>query len=693
MKSIAASTPLFASLALVAAIAGAHPLDAPPVPNPIVPGFDRLAAAAESEDQFARSGLLLLAELNCTACHAPPAAWREQLAPSPAPNLAGVGSRLNADALRRMIGNPQQCKGGTRMPRLFEGEEPDAARIDALVEYLASLKQPVKSMPAGDAKRGERLYHSVGCVACHAPAAGVRPANLPAGQELLATREPSAPLALARDYDPRALAQFLADPLRVRPSGRMPSLHLSAQEASDIAKYLQRDGGAKAAPRKPAPDRLAKGRELFVQQRCSACHSTGEKLAAPPAPALAGLTASRGCLAPTQKSGTPRYALSDTQRRALDLALRAVNSAPAAQTPARQIDWQMARLNCHACHIRNGRGSPEAARAQFFTVNDPGVESLGEMARLPPNLDRVGRKLTDGWFAKILWGDDGAVRPYMNTRMPSFGRAQTERLVAWFEQADARTPPVQIDVSGLLKHQRAEPGRKLLGAGGLSCVSCHGLKDRKSLGPPVVRLTHTARRLRPEYFKELLLDPQTTQPGTVMPPLFTGRKGAEEEIESIWTYLKEIEGQPLPEGLFSNDDYELKPAAAGHPIVLRSFIEGAGTHAIGVGFPQGLNASFDAKSCRWTQIWKGRFLDAMENFQDRAMKPIKPLGTGLKTLPADHSAHEYRGYRLAKDGVPTFLYRRDGRDVEDTLRPAPGGKAFEHVMKVDGAESKEVLPW
>jgi hypothetical protein len=121
-----------------------------------------------------------------------------------------------------------------------------------------------------------------------------------------------------------------------------------------------------------------------------------------------------------------------------------------------------------------------------------------------------------------------------------------------FNEADKLAEkPVTIDVSGLEKHHRAEAGRQLLGAKGLACVACHGLKDRKSLGPPVIRLTHTVERLQPEYFKELLLNPQVTQLGTVMPPMFVGRKKADLEIESIWTYLREVEGQPLPEGLMS----------------------------------------------------------------------------------------------------------------------------------------------
>jgi hypothetical protein len=217
------------------------------------------------------------------------------------------------------------------------------------------------------------------------------------------------------------------------------------------------------------------------------------------------------------------------------------------------------------------------------------------------------------------------------------------------------------------------------------------LKDRKSLGPPVIRLTHTVERIQPEYFKELLLNPQATQLGTVMPPMFVGRKKADLEIESIWTYLREVEGQPLPEGLMSSEDFELKPGKEKRVIIFRSFIEGAGSHAIGVGFPSGVNAAFDAKQSRWAVIWKGRFLDAMSNWQDRAMPPIKPLGTNVKEMPAATGERVFGGYKIGKDGVPTFLYRQDGQQVEDTLRPVKNG--FERIVKINGKETKEVVSW
>ncbi|WP_170266666.1 c-type cytochrome [Brevifollis gellanilyticus] len=686
----------FALLSLIAPPAHAHPLQAEPINHAYVFNFDQFNLPEDPDEHVTEGGYLLLAELNCTQCHKAPEAWSERLAPKDGPILSGVGSRLDADQLWLFIRSPQFLKKGTQMPGLFAGEEGDAEKVEALTEYLSSLKQDKPQMPAGDGAHGKELYHKIGCVACHEPGTDFRPEKVPASMEVEKPGNASVPIAFADVYDVNSLAYFLKDPLAHRPSGRMPDLHLTDQEAADIAAYLhvgrQQAPASERKALKIKSQGVEKGRELFLSMGCSNCHTADRKAVSKVSKELASLNTANGCLSAKQKTGTPRFDLNDLQKRALKLAIAAIKKGEAPQFTAQQkVDWQMTRLNCYACHDRDGKGGPEDPRAQYFTSNDGSAESLGELAHLPPRLDNTGRKLTRGWLEKILFGEGGSVRPYMNTRMPNFGRKQTEMLVSLLPEADKREKPIEIDVSGLAKHHRAEAGRKLIGMTGLACVGCHGLKDRKSLGPPVIRLTNTIDRLQPEYFKELLLNPQATQPGTMMPPMFMGRKSADKDVESIWTYLKEIQGQPLPDGLISTEDFELKPAKDGKPVIFRSFIEGAGTHAIAVGFPEGVNAVFDSVQARWTTLWKGRFLDAMSNWQSREMLPIKPLGKDVKEMPASTGKREFSGYRLSKEGVPTMLYTLDGKNVEDTLKPS--GKGFEHSVTINGKTTKEEIQW
>jgi cytochrome c len=736
---------LMIGLGLAVSLSGqglqAHPSQAEPVEYPFVASFDRFYAPEDDEDHLAAGGLLLLGEFNCTACHSVPQAWQERFPAKPKLSLEGVGSRLGEDDLWLFIRSPQHRKKGTLMPGMFAGADRDPAIVEALTTYLSSLKKEVPKFPPGDVERGRQLYHTVGCVACHEPAAleDYKPVEAPPGLDIEKPGLPSVPILLADKYDLQALAGFLKDPLSIRHSGRMPATELTDQEAADIALYLhlKREPSDATERRLLAlpPQTAEEGRKHYVAQRCTACHETGPEAkgdlatlaaaAPPPPPALAAVRPDQGCLSLEKKAGVPDYDMSEFQRRAVLLALKKIQSPPPAPlTALQQVDAFFMKMNCYACHEWRGTGGLEEPRAQYLTVHEPAAHSLGEIGMLPPKLDHVGRKLTDEWLAKLLWEGGGGVRPYMTSRMPKFGKSNSEGLIPALKEASKRETPVAMDTSGLLKHHRSELGRVLMGvgAGGLGCVSCHGMKDRKSLGVPVVNLTQTVHRLQPEYFKELLINPQVTQPGTLMPPLFMGRKKADLEIEQLWTYLKEIDQSRLPEGLLQTGDYEVKPEQGPRPVVFRTFLDGAGMQAVAVGNPGGVHVAFDSLEVRWALAWRGRFLDAMSTWEERAMTPAKPLGEPVLKLPlhmplavlekgdaawpetfGTAQGYEFKGYRMEKDGTPVMLYQVNSVAgaaplmVEDRLKPSADGKMLVRTLTVrekaaKGAKASEAGP-
>lgn len=181
-------------------------------------------------------GRVLLEELNCVACHE-----SDVLSGSSrrAPLLAGVGSRLNPEYLSQFIASPHAVKSGTTMPDMLASfalpEKQDIA--NAITHYLVSLNngeafmlQPPDQVAA---EKGEALFHSVGCVACHSP----RDSD---GKELMADR--SVPLGeLHRKYSFASLKRFLSRPHESRPSGRMPDLRLPGHEVEQISHYLLRE--------------------------------------------------------------------------------------------------------------------------------------------------------------------------------------------------------------------------------------------------------------------------------------------------------------------------------------------------------------------------------------------------------------------------------------------------------------------
>lgn len=184
-------------------------------------------------------GQFLLDELNCIACHARQDSNGSKSSPRTSPNLQTIGSRVSGQFLRAYLNQPASEKPGTTMPDLMHSldakERTDA--VDELVHFLASLHDGAQVQAAGSnpfkMTQGRSLYHQVGCVACHAPQETANPS------QWLTNSVPLGPLA--KKYTVNQLTEFLLDPLKNRPAGRMPSLSLSQAEASSIAMYLLRD--------------------------------------------------------------------------------------------------------------------------------------------------------------------------------------------------------------------------------------------------------------------------------------------------------------------------------------------------------------------------------------------------------------------------------------------------------------------
>ena len=194
-------------------------------------GILRAAPAIPGADE-AFLGEILLGELACAQCH--PAAGK-RLWNKAAPDLSTVGSRITPQYLRRFLVSPHEVKPGATMPDLFHSSTP-AEREQAteeLTHFLTSMGGPIPfSQTGGTLKaraRGEELFHTTGCAACHGPQEGAQ----------LEGFKPLGDLASKTTVD--ALTRFLLNPLEIRPSGRMPSLWLDEDEAREISVYLLRE--------------------------------------------------------------------------------------------------------------------------------------------------------------------------------------------------------------------------------------------------------------------------------------------------------------------------------------------------------------------------------------------------------------------------------------------------------------------
>ena len=97
-----------------------------------------------------------LFEQNCSACHGADASGGD------GPNLRGVPARMGDPVVQGIV---RRGIPGTAMPGSSTVSEKEAANI---VAYLRTLDSPTSpGITTGDPKKGEALYNSGGCSACH----------------------------------------------------------------------------------------------------------------------------------------------------------------------------------------------------------------------------------------------------------------------------------------------------------------------------------------------------------------------------------------------------------------------------------------------------------------------------------------------------------------------------------------------
>ena len=681
--------------------------------KPVVLGYEWMQQ--EPGVDLTRAGLLLLGELGCANCHEADGDARSLVDTRTAPRLSGVGSRLKGGYLKLFLADPQGTKPGTTMPRQLrdhEGRDREDT-ISTLTRFLLSSTDDVSenNRSEGDGRRGQSLYHRVGCVACHDPDASYRPASW--RSDLISARPipASAPLGnLSGKYRPGRLARFLLDPLHSRPSARMPRIPLTGTEAADLEAYLAGNSSNSSLPPKLGRQKAEDGQNLFREIGCASCHEmvvdgTGlpSNLRVKPLSELRDDT-TRGCLADSPPPAAPDFGLSDSQRDALREAIAVLAPQRREKAPRQSlIQRKLAVLNCLACHVRDGVGGPEIGRASYFEA--VGEHDLGDASRFPPVLTGVGRKLTADALRRSIRGD-GRIRPYLATRMPDYGAAHASTLAELFEQVDLTDDIVPVERTG-----RNRYGRHLIGQAGLACVGCHDLLEYKSSGIGAIDLAHAPKRLRVEWFRDFLIDPSRFSPGTRMPSFWPGgeavnkevlRGNTKRQIDSLWVYLTELDQTRLPVGLEDQEAFELKPAD--RPIVFRTFMSGVGMHAVAVGFPEGIHAAFDSQQIRWAQAWRGRLVDAESTWDDR-FTPLTPaLSEDLVVLPpgppfailADEaspwpaaggipSGYRFGGFHLDESGAPVFLYEFAGLRFEDHVTPSYDGHSLRREVRMRGS--------
>ena len=707
---------------------------------PFVAGFERFARHGDIEPVTA--GRLLLSELSCTACHIPKA---PDLHPKRGPRLDGAGRELSAEWITRFVSAPQKVKPGTTMPDILAGmpnaEREEAAR--ALTEFLMSQNRSLPEIKAGgaspvpqefwtlgDSLNGQKLFHRIGCVACHEPDANyetveTKPTPL---EQLLNQLDPeeiddlglasamrrvdSVPLLdLAAKYSSQSLTHFLLDPHRTRPAGRMPKLKLDVVQAADIAAWLLQvtNRGSKGAPESFTPPAIdaalaARGQQLFSELRCVHCHTAAGLKPTQSAKQLEQLSLTEPSCFTKPHHGLPHFPLDDQQQAAVIAAIQDTKQATKPPTTTARVRFTLLQLNCLACHERDKLGGVGRFRKAYFETY--GNIDIGDEGRLPPPLTGVGHKLQKKWLETVFQGK-AQLRPHMRIQMPLFPAETVRHLPTAFESADAREHVSSATQLFPPEAGQLNAGQTLLDTG---CIQCHSLRGHALPGVIGVDLSQVTKRVRPQWFRDFLLNPANLKPRTRMPTFFPQGMGqlktvyegdADRQIAAMWHYLNAT-APPLPTKLAKarSQNYELVPQD--RPLLLRTFMNEAGTHAIAVGLPEKVHFAFDAEQARLAVAWRGRFLDAQGTWFVRFAPPANPLGNGTLQFPpgtlisplksaADpwpqSLAVQFRGYRLDEAGVPTFLYRLANSDIEERMSVNDQAQLVRHLTIQNRADN------
>jgi mono/diheme cytochrome c family protein len=492
-------------------------------------------------------------------------------------------------------------------------------------------------------------------------------------------------------------------------------------DLGDIVAVSEEALRKKPAVKKTDPDALdiqpalvEQGRLLFASTGCASCHrlNDGRKTVDSTftAPALAKLKPEGGCLSASPAKKLPRYFLSDSQRKALAAALK---SPPApAKKSAEIIAQTMLTFNCNACHERNKVGGPEELVNKSFQTTQP---EMGDEARVPPPLDGAGGKLNPEYLRGLL--DRGVHdRPYMHTRMPGFGNDNVGQLVEAFGDVDKTSKVPAVTFKTPLGKVKTS-ARFLVGNQAFGCIKCHTFGGKKAEGTQGIDMTLMTRRLKHDWFRAYVEDPQRFRPGTRMPSAFMEGKSqlpnilggtADNQLEAIWLYLSDSKARP-PVGMLA---HSIPLVPSGGAIIYRNFIQGAGTRAIGVGYPEKANLAFDANEMRLAMLWQGAFMDAGRHWSGRGEGFEGPLGDDIlhlhagapfailasgkdawpKALPKT-MGYRFLGYRLTSDDRPTFRYALNGITFEDFCRPEVTGQEthLRRTLTISSAKPVEDL--
>jgi cytochrome c551/c552 len=489
------------------------------------------------------------------------------------PSLKEARVKLRKEWIPVWVSNPHEFRPGTKMP-VFRLNEDEVRAISAYV-WQSGIQGTLEQHPAGNAERGEELFETRGCMACHSMGEGDAKQGGEFAANLTRVGEKTSYNFLVRwIHNPRELTPDpAASADEIRPTPIMPNLRLSFEEARDIASYLtarRTDTAYPAADFMDDPALAQEGMTLVRHYGCSGCHEIkgmenegriGTELTqegSKPVERLdfalftheaenEGWYNHKGFFEHKLKDPAffdegkvrehleqlrmPNFHLSDQEINSLTtFLLGAVQTQfpvtyrfepEDSRADVQEGWWLVQRYNCNGCHqIRPGDVTS--------LMNVPRYKDPEWVEQLPPQLYTEGARVQPEWLVDFLTNPAlsetdihrNGVRQYLQARMPTFylSERQVGKLMRFFMARSSQPHPFIPEDIQPLTEQEQTLARVLFTGNAAPCLKCHmtgdPARDRTATAP---NFLIASERLKADWTYRWLLEPAKIAPGTAMP--------------------------------------------------------------------------------------------------------------------------------------------------------------------------------
>lgn len=492
----------------------------------------------------------LFLKLGCHGCHL---ADGFQEASKVGPRLTRIAQKVNPSWLYRWIKKPKDYLPKTRMPDFGFSEKDALATAAFLLAASDKNYELPETFTSGDTEKGKKLFHRVGCLACH---------------ELNGKGEVFGPdlSRIANKVSPDWLISWLSNPKHYNPKSIMPNLRLSLEEASDLTAYLMQFGKEKHIPgideRIHLPELVQYGEKVVRRRGCFACHDiNGMEKESRIAPELSSFGSKlilelefgdshiphnweswvRTKLKKPNSFRTervldkmPNFHLSEEEIDALVVLLKGFNGIKIPKKYQRVLSEKehtieqgrrlVFKYNCRGCHVVEGEGG--LIKKYIKSKN-----------LYPPPLIQdpyyVGERIKASWLFSFL-KNPTPVRTWVKVRMPTFSFTDKEvrDLTAYFEAL----APVKFryeDGINVKKHMdNINTAVKMVNY--MDCGNCH---DDGAKG---IDFSIASQRLRQGWIPKWLKNTRDLIPDTKMPSHWEKENG-KYTIPTKFNLLNEVE--------------------------------------------------------------------------------------------------------------------------------------------------------